>query len=280
MQGPLYGIKWDINRRLKDLDFADDLALIAESQQGLQDMTSSLEDSAAKVGLRISSEKTKTMEIGQPAHTNPIIVNGIPVDKVDKFTYLGSMLTSEGEVETDINTRIGKAGSMFKNLQNIWKSNNITEKLKVKLLQTLVLPTCLYASETWKMSSKNRKKLDAFQQRCLRKILKITYRDRITNEEVYRRTSTQPLSQRIEKNRVRYAGHIIRMTADRDPKIALNWRPEGRRRRGRPRLTWRRTFQQDLERRNVDLDMVEEIASDRDAWRVLAAQCTQEYGRN
>ena len=279
MQGPQYGIKWDINRCLKDLDFADDLALIAESQHVLQDMTSSLEDTAAKVGLRISSEKTKIMEIGQPANTNSIIVNGIPVEKVNKFTYLGSVLTSDGEVETDINTRIGKAGSVFRNLQNIWKSNTITEKLKIKLLQTIVLPTCLYASETWKMSVKSRKKLDAFQQRCLRKILKITYRERITNEEVYRRTVTKPLSQTIEKSRMRYAGHVIRMSADRDPKVALKWRPEGRRRRGRPRLTWRRTFEQDLERRNVELDMVEEIANDRDAWRVLAAQCTQEYGR-
>ena len=153
------------------------------------------------------------------------------------------------------------------------------QNLKIKLLQSVVLPTCLYASETWKISVKSRKRLDAFQQRCLRRILGVTYRDRITNNEIYRRTGTKPFSHVIETRRLKYAGHVIRMPPDRDPKVALKWRPDGTRRRGRPRLTWRRTFEQDLERRNIEPSRVEEIASDRSAWSVLAAQCTQQYGR-
>ena len=279
MNKPDFGIMWDTKRRLTDLDFADDLALIAETPQILQEMTSSLEENAAKVGLRISSEKTKTMVVGEHALTNQVVINGICVENVDKFTYLGSVITAEGEVEADINSRIGKAGTAFRNLQSIWRSRNITESLKVKLLQSVVLPTCLYASETWKISVKSGKRLDAFQQRCLRRILGITYRDRVTNEEIYRRTATKPLSQIIETRRLKYAGHIIRMASDRDQKIALDWRPDGTRRRGRPRLTWRRTFKQDLERRNIEPSRVGEIASDRSVWNVLAAQCTQQYGR-
>ena len=149
----------------------------------------------------------------------------------------------------------------------------------MKLFQALILPICLYASETWKISVKTRKRLDAFQQRCLRKILKITYRDRITNDEVYRLTSTMPLSQIVETRRMKYAGHILRMSSDRDQKVAMKWRPEGRRKRGRPKLTWRRTFEQDLERRGLDLESAEEVASDRAKWRSLAAQCTQQCGR-
>ena len=274
-----FGIMWDTKRRLADLDFADDLALIAENPQILQEMTSSLEKNAAKVGLRINSEKTKTMEVGRNTQSNQIVVNGMQVENVNKFTYLGSIITADGEVEADINSRIGKAGAVFRNLQSIWRSSNITERLKVKLLQSVVLPTCLYASETWKISVKIKKKLDAFQQKCLRRILGVTYRDRVTNDEIYRRTATRPFSQIIETRRMKYAGHVIRMTPERDQKIALNWRPEGRRGRGRPRLTWRRTFKQDLERRNIEPSRMEEVASDRSAWNVLAAQCTQQYGR-
>ena len=138
------------------------------------------------------------MAVGEHALANQVVTNGIRVENVDKFTYLGSIITAEGEVEADINSRIGKAGTVFRNLQTIWRSNNITESLKVKLLQSVVLPTCLYASETWKISVKSRKKLDAFQQPCLRRIVGVTYRDRITNNEIYRRADTKPFSQIIE----------------------------------------------------------------------------------
>ena len=274
-----FGIIWEAKRRLTDLDFADDLALIAESSNAIQEMSCSLEVNAAKVGLRISSEKTKAMQIGNGGQLNQIIVNGIPVENVNRFTYLGSKLSSDGQVEADINTRMGLASATFMKMHSIWRSSNIKRKLKIKLFQALILPICLYASETWKISIKTKKRLDAFQQRCLRKILKITYRDRITNEEIYMLTTTKPLSQIVETRRMKYAGHILRMTSDRNQKVAMKWRPDGRRKRGRPKLTWRRTFEQDLERRGVDLERAEEIAHDRVAWRNLAAQCTQEYGR-
>ena len=282
MVEPTYGLPWTKERRLKDLDFADDLALLAESWQQLQQMTTSLEENAAKVGLKISGSKTKTMQIGdqQSLTSVPIIISGEPVEKVNKFTYLGSMFTEDGDIEADIKTRLGKASAVFRRMLSIWKSGTITRRLKVKLFETIVLPTALYGSETWKMSVKMSKRIDAFQQRCLRKILKVTYRDRITNEEIYRRTSTRPLCETIEIKRMKYAGHVLRMPAERDPKIAFKWQPDGRRRRGRPRATWRRTFQKDLEVRNINLRDVGDIAQDRLEWRKLAARCAQQRGRN
>ncbi|KAI8505608.1 hypothetical protein Bbelb_167970 [Branchiostoma belcheri] len=124
-------------------------------------------------------------------------------------------------------------------------------------------------------------KLDAFQQRCLRKILHITYRDRITNEEVYHRTGTKPLSITITERRMRYAGHVLRMTSDRHAKTCMFWKPEGKRKRGRPKLTWRRTLQKDLESKGarVSLKDAESLAKDRAEWRRLAAQCAL-HGRN
>ena len=279
---PTYGLSWTEGRRLKDLDFADDLALLAESWQQLQLMTTELEENAAKVGLRISGKKTNTMQFGdeQPSSSAQITISGEPVDKVNKFTYLGSVFTEDGDVEADIKTRLGKASAVFRRLLSIWNSGTITRRLKIKLLDTIVLPTALYGSETWKMTVKMSKRIDAFHQRCLRKILKVTYRDRITNEEIYRRTSTRPLSEIIEMRRMRYAGHVLRMPSERDPKIAFEWRPEGRRRVGRPRATWRRKFQKDLEARNIPLRDVGDIAQDRLTWRNLAARCAQQRGRN
>ncbi|KAI8507965.1 hypothetical protein Bbelb_142050 [Branchiostoma belcheri] len=128
-------------------------------------------------------------------------------------------------------------------------------------------------------NNKMRNKLDAFQQRCLRKILHITYRDRITNKEVYDRTGTKPLSITITERRMRYAGHVLGMTSDRHAKTSMFWKPEGKRKRVRPKLTLRRTPQKDLESKGVSLKDAESLAKDRAEWRRLAAQCAL-HGRN
>ena len=69
MNGPNMGIKWTVSSRLTDLDFTEDLSLLAETRDILQEMTTNLETEAEKVGLKISAEKTKVMQIG--ARTAP-----------------------------------------------------------------------------------------------------------------------------------------------------------------------------------------------------------------
>ncbi|KAI8503453.1 hypothetical protein Bbelb_184240 [Branchiostoma belcheri] len=274
-----FGIPWEGDRRLTDLDFADDIALTAESQLTLQDMTTSAETEAGKVGLRISCQKTKAMQVGDQQTNTNLHISGEPVENVRQFTYLGSTMTAEGDTDTDISARIGKAASVFRRMNPVWNSGKISRVLKTKLLQSVVIPTALYACETWKITTRMRNKLDAFQQRCLCKILHITYRDRITNEEVYHRTGTKPLSTTITERRMRYAGHVLRMTSDRHAKTSVFWKPEGKRKRGRPKLTWRRTLQKDLESRGITLKDAESLAEDRAEWKRLAAQCAL-HGRN
>lgn len=72
--------------------------------------------------------------------------------------------------------------------------NTIALETKVRLLNSIIILTATYASETRKMMAKTICHLNTFQQRCLRCILKITYRDQVTNVEVHCRTSTCPLA--------------------------------------------------------------------------------------
>ena len=109
------GIVWG-QKKLADLDFADDLALLCHTQQALQDMTNRLHMFGEKVGLRISGEKTKAMIVDDQT-TSPITLEGQNIEKVDKFQYLGSYLCESGDVEVDIRARLGKAYSVF---QRLW----------------------------------------------------------------------------------------------------------------------------------------------------------------
>jgi len=80
------------------------------------------------------------------------------LEQVDKFTYLGSLVNHIGDAEADMNSRIGKESAVFQKLRPIWTSASIHLNIKIRLYATIVLPTAIYASETWKMTAGTAKK--------------------------------------------------------------------------------------------------------------------------
>ena len=188
------GISWKQGTRLTDLDFTDDVALLAETNEQLQDMTTNLEVEAAKVGLRISHSKTRVMRTGTiQSHIN-IQIGSTAIERVQRFAYLGSELPCEnGGTEADVNCRVGKASAVFQKTRPIWSTQTITMQTKNQLFGTIIIPIATYTSETWKFTAKVARKLNAFQQRCLRRILGITYCDHITNEEILQRSGMKRL---------------------------------------------------------------------------------------
>ena len=186
MNDPDLGIKWNNKSCLTDLDFADDIALLANTKESLQKMTTKLEAAASNVGLRINSEKTKVMHVGNANTSTGITVGCQPIEEVKQFTYLGSVLSDGGNTEADVNCRIGKASAVFQRLRQVWSTTTINTKTKIRFYNTIVLPPAIYASETWKISTRIARKLNVFHQRCLRRILGITYLDHTTNDEILR----------------------------------------------------------------------------------------------
>ena len=100
----------------------------------------------------------------------------------------------------------------------------------------------LYGYETWRMTQRDEAKLDTFLHKCLRRILRIYWPMRVSNEEVRKRARTCTISEQI-KRRWRWIGHVLHMDHRQNPRIAITWAQEGKRSRGRPRETWRRTVE-------------------------------------
>ena len=169
---------------------------------------------------------------------------------------------------------MGKANATFGRLNNIWRNKGLSIVTKTRLYRALVLTTLLYGAETWPMTKANMKKLEAAHQRWLRRILKITWRDKIRNEEVRRRTSMEKLEDMLKKTRLRWLGHLHRSGEERTLKQALDWTPLGwRRGRGRPRKTWRSTVTQDLEGGGMTWEDAKMAAEDRITRRGCVARC-------
>ena len=88
-------------------------------------------------------------------------------------------------------------------------------------------------------------KIDVFQNRCLRRIMKIKWQDKISNRELLERANVERLSEEVRRRRWRFIGHILRQQPDNDCVTALTWTSEGKRKRGRPKTTWRRTLEKE-----------------------------------
>ena len=121
---------------------ADNLSLLAETRDILQKMTTNLEMEAEKIGLKISAEKTKVMQIGGGRAPHPITVGQQNLDDVERFTYLGSVMTEDGGAEADVNCRVGKAASVFQCLRPIWTSCVVSTATKIWLYNSTHRGVC------------------------------------------------------------------------------------------------------------------------------------------
>lgn len=136
-----------------------------------------LEREASRVAFRISTEMSKIMHVNTTGRSRGIIVGPQRLEEVEKFTNLSSVISWNGDAKAD----------------GGWTISGICLKIKCRMFTSMVVSTATYASETGKASTSINKKLDVFQPRCLRRILKIRYYDPITNKEVLQRSDMYKL---------------------------------------------------------------------------------------
>ena len=130
------GIGWTLTSVLEDLDYADDIVLLAHRHQDMQDKTNALATTAGNLGLKINIKKTRHLRMNG-RNNESILVNGEVVDGVDHFTYLGSKVSTSGDGEEEILVRISKASQAFASLRSTWRSKNISQKTKIRFFKPM-----------------------------------------------------------------------------------------------------------------------------------------------
>lgn len=263
------GIKW-VDKILEDLDFADDIALLSSSHQDIQMKTNLLQNISGQIGLQINTTKTKIVDLTSSPEN--IQLKNYTLEKVKSFTYLGSMMSSTGDTAPEIPHRIALASSAFNKLSNIWKSNSLSKHLKLKIFNSCVIPVLTYGCESWKATKALERKLDNFENKCLRRILNLKWSDFRPNTQIRQETKQENVSNFIRKRRWNYIGHTLRMDERRLPYQSLIWTPEGKRKRGRPRETLRRTITREGSTMGlVNIKDLKQIATNRETWRAMTS---------
>ena len=265
-EGRRNGIQWTLLNQLDDLDFVDDLALLSHSRQQWREKTEILHSESCKVGLNVHKGKTKVLKVNDNSNT-PIQLDQEAIEEINSFVYLGSVVDKLGGTDEDVKTRIKKARVAFIQLNNIWKSREIGQQTKIRIFNSNVKSVLLYGAETWRTTKANLHKIQTFVNTCLRRILRIHWPEKITNLELWRRTQQRPMDEEILRRRWGWLGHTLRKPVNNTTRHALTWNPQGRRKRGRPRNTWRRDLDKDIKETGMGWRQLVVAAQDRRRWR-------------
>ena len=259
---------------LDELLYADDMDKNANTEAKMQRAMDQVSQSCDNYDLTISTKKTEVVHQpapGKPYNEPTITVNGQKLKVVDKFTYLGSTLSRAVHIDDEITARIAKASVAFGSLRaNVWERNGIKLDTKLKVYKAVVLPTLLYACETWTVYQRHAKRLNHFQLSCLRKLLKIKWQDKIPDTEVLRKAGMQSMHTVLKLAQLRWTGHVIRMPDARLPKkVFYGELQEGKRSQGGQKKRYKDTLKASLKDFEIPIGSWEQTAQERSKWRGL-----------
>ena len=165
-------------RAITNLRFGDDLDGLAGEEEELEKLVSTA------YGMEISAEKTKLMTNNTSGINNTEIkVYGQKLETVTSSKYLGSVITDEGS-KPEILSKIAHTTAALTGLKPVWNDRSISLGSKIRMMRSLVTSIFLYACESWTLTAELQRRIQAMDMRCYRKILLISYKDHVTNEEV------------------------------------------------------------------------------------------------
>ena len=136
--------------------------------------------------MEISAEKTKLMTNSVNGIQREIKVKGQKLGTITSFKYLGAVVSDDCS-KPEVLSGIAQATAALTKLKPIWRDNNISLGSKVKLMRSLVISIFLYACESWTLTAELEKRTQAFEMRCYRRLLNLSFKDHGTNEEVRRK---------------------------------------------------------------------------------------------
>ena len=170
-------------RAITNLRFADDIDGLAGEEEELANLVDRLDKASTAYGMEISAEKTKLMTNNTSGTNTEIKVNEQKLETVTSFKYLGSVITDEGS-KPELLCRIAQATAALTRLKPIWIDKSISLSSKIRLMRSLVTSIFLYACESWTLTAELQRRIQAIKMRCCLKILRISYKDHVTNEGV------------------------------------------------------------------------------------------------
>ena len=164
-----------------------------------------------KVGLQLNIQKTNIMATGLITSWE---IDGETVETVSDFIYvfiyLDSKITADGDCSHEIKRHLLLGRKVMTNLESILKSRDITLPTKVRLVKAVVFPVVMYGCESWTVKKAERQRIDAFELWCWKRLLRIPWTARKTNQSILKEISPGiSFEGMMLKLKLQYFGHLM-----------------------------------------------------------------------
>ena len=216
-------------RNINNLRYADDTTLMAESEEDLKSLLMKVKEESGKVGLKLDIKKTKIMASG-PITSWKIDVE--IVETVSDFIFGGFKITADGDCSHEIKRHFLLGRNVMTNLDSIFKSRDITLPTKARLVKAMIFPVVMYGCESWTVKKAERRRIDAFELWCWRRLLRVPWTARRSNQSILKEINPGiSLEGMMLKLKLQYSGHLMQRVDSLEKTLMLGG-IGGRRRRG------------------------------------------------
>ena len=180
---------------------------MAESEEELKSILMKVKEESEKLGLKLNIQKTKIMAFA------PIIlwqIDGETMETVTDFIFLGSKITADNDCRHEMKRCLLLGRKAMINLDSILKSRDITLPTKVCLVKAIVFPVVMYECEIWTIKKAECQRIDAFEVWCWRRLLRVPWTGRRSNQSILREISPEYSLERLMlKLKLQYFGHLM-----------------------------------------------------------------------
>ena len=244
--------------------FADDLAVVADSEEEQQRRQPKWQIGMESKGLKVNTKKTEVMVSSKKEiEVNIKDKNNVTLKQVQEFKYLGVAIDAKGGSQVAIRARVAAAWNKWRELSVVICDRKMPRKLKVKLYNTIIRPVLLHGAEVWTVGKREERILETTEMRMLRRIKGVTLRDRERSADIRRELGVNDINEKVKEIRMRWYGHVRRREEGHPARVAMESRIPGRRPRGRPKKRWRDNVKEDL----IHFGVRPEEALERQNWR-------------
>ena len=170
---------------VRELVYADDTLLIDSDPRVVQALMNAVETCGMHYGLKFNWQKVELLRVRSGADI--LNASSAPVACKSSITYLGTRLSADGRIGSELGSRIGAAGQDFKVLNAIWAHSTLSRTRKLRIFNACIVSKLMYSLFAGCLNKCERRRLDGFHARCLRKIYRVppAYVSRVSNAAVF-----------------------------------------------------------------------------------------------